>query len=170
MLKHISFVATVILFSVCVFAQAAGPAPHQHDDAPTVDGALHPELIPNSTAYRLFFIVTGADPNSGLKAHQKARLAALKLDLLDSEVLTTVLADFRVKYDDLIKRYNATAEAAALTHDVPDSEAFLAQREDLVETTRKTLKLSLTSVGLTKLDEHVQQEKQGIKIFGPRAK
>lgn len=139
---------------------------HTAASVPVIDGSLNPELIPDSTAYRLFFVsvAEGANPAPEEVARHKSHLARIQLKANDGQSLADALRTFKQQYDDLIKNYNGTADGAILQGEAPDYSGFLRQRDALVQTTRDKLKLALSPEALRKLDSFVQGEKLRMKI------
>lgn len=171
--RSLIFTAVFLSFTIVVLAQQApltspSTAGHQHGVGPTqvIDGSLNPELIPDSTACRLFFLVAGTAPNP--KAEEKARQLAhvdkIGLNTEDRELLIPILNAFKAQYADLIQHYNVSAEALATAGQVPDVNAFLVQRENLVQETRDKLLKVLTPEGVNLLNQHLQLEKRAMRL------
>jgi hypothetical protein len=146
-----------------------------HSQTKMISGKDHPELIPDLTAYRLFFIANGELPNPSevRKARQEAFLGKIGADgadhkalvQTDHQALVQTLDDFKVKFTAMVDEYNARVEAAVKTGgSLPDQEEFLKQRDRLVQLTRDRLKLDLSADGMSKLDAHVQHEKSRMQI------
>lgn len=141
-------------------------AQHVHEsttgNTPSViNGRQHPELIPDSTAYRLVLLTVSEMPNptEDQKARQRAFLAAIPLSDGDLQAIIPVLTDFKVEYTDLVKRYNKSVETANESGVTPDLATFLRERDLLVESTRYTLSSALSSGGMDRFHAHVQREK-----------
>lgn len=132
--------------------------------ADIIDGRVHPELIPDSTAYRLYFIAVAETPYPGPNEarRQHAHLAAAGLAGGDLQVASEVLASFKIQYQSLIDQYNNSA--AVRSGSSADLSMFLAKREALVQATRDELKSQLTPAGMTKLDVHIQKEKANMRV------
>jgi len=130
-----------------------------------IDGATHPELIPDSTAYRLAFTVIGEPPNPSPQRTvlQTARLNAAGLAGNDAQAAIGILATFKTKYADLVTSYNQAAMGAQQAGAAPDLPAFLASRDALVQSARDALMSVLTPQGAASLDSYVQHEKQRMK-------
>lgn len=67
----IRYVNTVVaLFVIALGAWAQNSVPHQHSVAPSnlIDGSKNPELIPDSTAYRLYLLNASIPANSAIHA------------------------------------------------------------------------------------------------------
>jgi hypothetical protein len=171
-MKRIIFPAILLLaFAVGAFAQMLPPdvsMPEMHSAAnvPVIDGAKNPELIPDSTAYRLFFVsmAEGASPAAEEVARHQAHLARVQLNDTEGQLLVDALKTFKTQYDELVGHYNNLADLALQKGEAPDYNAFLKQREALVQSTRDELMLALSDEGLAKLDVFVQGEKRKMKI------
>ena len=136
-----------------------------HADSNIIDGSLHPELIPDSVAYRLFFLMASRrDPlvvptREIAHRHGMLRAAGIITDY-DTHNVDTILATFRAQYTALSNEYNATAATA--TSDAPQ-KLFLARRDQLVQFTRDQLKSNLSQQVMAAFDAHIQQEKSMMK-------
>ena len=81
-MKRLLLLASLLLaFEVGAFAQMLPPDINMSDmhsapSAPVIDGAKNPELIPDSTAYRLFFVTTAdsATATDAEKVRHRAHL------------------------------------------------------------------------------------------------
>ena len=133
-----------------------------------IDGNEHPEQIPDIVAYRLYFTSVGESPNptEGRKRRQRAFIAKIPgLTQDDPDALARTLEDFKVQYDAMVAAYNARVEAAVKgSTNLPDGDAFLAERDQLVQETRDRLKQVLSANGMAGLDAHVQAEKRRMRI------
>lgn len=88
--------ATLLLLSVCALgAWAHDPVAHQHAGAAAdlVDGSKNPELIPDSLAFRLYFIALSENDSTLTKAseRQEAFFATAGLKAADTEVAASDL-------------------------------------------------------------------------------
>jgi hypothetical protein len=148
-------------------AQSTAHSLH-HESTPTIDGAVHPELIPDSIAYRLHFLTvsTGPNPSEEEKKRQRAHLNKIGLQDLDREILTLILKEFRTKHDALAAQFNQAAEVTLARNQVPDTTGFLRQLDELVQLTRDTLKLRLPPQAMTQFDAFVQSEKKHMRTHG----
>ncbi len=163
--KIIITLSSLLVFALRTWAQT--PLQHQHPNLnlTVVDGAKNPELIPDSTAYRVWFVTVSLPPNAGEKERkfQQAHLSKLQLTSnLDYLQLLTILTGFKSKYLALIAQYNESAKAAL--PGIADQQSFLQQRDDLVSSTRAAIKAHLTSDSTIRIDAHVQGEKARIQI------
>lgn len=137
----------------------------------TIDGAKNPELITDSTAYRLFFVVVGvgSNPSDEDRARQEMQVTKIGLNDPDTKVLVAMVNDFKLAYDAAMTDYNNNAEALQVNGQLPDSAAFIQQRDLLIEKTLAKLNSALTPIGSAKLNSYIQGEKRNMKIVRPRS-
>ena len=130
-----------------------------------IDGAVHPELIPDVTAYRMWLMVVSRSPNStnDQSKLQHLQLAGAGLQDADESTLVAILADFNVQYNALIQSYNAAATAAG-SGGQPDVAALTLQRDTLVQSTHDRIKVALAADAWARVDALVQNEKRHMKI------
>src|SRR5579859_4214650 len=128
-----------------------------------IDGSKNPELIPDSVAYRLYFVATAIPvlPTDEQTRIQRARLGSTGLAQKDKEALSFVLANFTVQHAEIVKAYNDGAAQVPNKAQCPALAyaQLLAQRDQLVHTTRDKLNTLLTPQALTQLDSYIQKEK-----------
>ena len=154
----------LILAVGCSLLQTArSQAPqHQHEQSQVINGAEHPELIPNSTAFRHWLLMASvtSNPSDLDLARQRAELS--KLGFIESEnlKLLLVLADFRGRYEALIQRHNDLARAGK--H--PDLSLLLQQLDDLVESTKTAIKTTLSPHNSTEIENLVNAHKREILV------
>jgi hypothetical protein len=172
-MKRLLLLASLLLaFAVGAFAQMLPPDismpedMHSNTSAAVIDGAKNPELIPDATAYRLFFVTTAdsATATDAEKVRHRAHLGGARLNDADTQTFVGLMQTFNAEYQTLIKTYNEEAKNAVASDQAPDIAAFLAKRDALVQGVRDKLKSTLTSAGLSNLDNFVQSEKQHMKI------
>jgi hypothetical protein len=162
----------LLVVVVCFCSGSPGRAqssatPHQHaSTSAVIDGAVHPELIPDSMAYRTFFVSISlrVNPTAADQKGQQSRLNAIGLEESDREILAGIMADFRAKHDALIAQYNQAAEAATARGESSDINTLFQQLDQLVQTTQDSLKARLSSKGMTQFDAFVQSEKRHMKV------
>jgi hypothetical protein len=167
----IRYVTTVlVLFVFALEAWAQNFPPHQHDvaAADVIDGSVHPELIPDAVAYRLYLVAVSAGPAAlpDERARQHSNLQRAGLSDEDIQSAAIVLANFKTQYSALIDQYNQTAEATKSLDGMP---LFLAKRDALVQATRDALKSSLTPRGMAGLHVSIQREKAKMKVAAQEA-
>jgi hypothetical protein len=163
-LVKVTFLAA--LSSGClVAAQSIAPA-HQHTQSNVIDGAVHPEMIPDSTAYRLYLVMVSRpeSPTDQQKKRQEAQLGKIGLQDADRKALDVILGNFHSEYQNLIQTFNQKATAAWARGERPDTESLRLQRDQLVQSTHDALNATLTAKGWEILDAHVQNEKKHMKI------
>lgn len=131
-----------------------------------IDGELHPELIPDSTAYRLFFVVAGQLPNptDEQRAIQRGHIRKVHLSASGEQQLAGVLEEFKIKYAALIERYNDTTQVILANGGTPDYKAFVVEREALVGLTRERLGGVLSDADASQFNAFIQTEKKRMKI------
>jgi len=169
-MSHRKIIAVMIVlpvFALGTWAQTSPPK-HQHLDVPVtvVDGAKNPELIPDSTAYRVWLVTVSLPSNATDKerAFQQAHLRKLQLSGADYSTLLSVLSDFKDQYLTLIASFNESAKAALLHGSQPDQQSFLQLRDDLVSSTRASIAQRLSPDGAARVEAHVQGEKSHIQL------
>ncbi len=168
MTRYVTTVLILFVFALGAWAQNSPPQ-HQHSQVAvtTLDGSAHPELISDSTAYRLYLVTVSEEPNATAeaRARQNSHLGMIGLQDGDRQQLVTILADFKSQYLALIDRFNQSATAALAQGMQPDQKTFLQQRDDLVQSTRDAIKRALTADGVARFDAHVQGERKRMKIY-----
>jgi hypothetical protein len=164
--------ATVLLLSMFAFgawAQSSPPTYQHNITTPNlIDGAVHPELIPDSVAYRLYFVTvsTGVNPTEAEQTHQRMRIVGTGLKNTDHQTLVSILSGFRAKYDALVDKYNTSAKEAAARNQTTDARPLLKEIDDLVQSTRDVISVQLSSEGSAKLHAFVVSEKKNMKMTG----
>ena len=154
--------ASLILVSVISGAAQSPPQEHEHAAPTVIDGAVHPELIPDSVAYRLYLISvsTAQNPSEAEQQRQRRQLVKTGLADTDQQLLVGVLSYFRAQYDALVTEYNDSAKAG----NAPDVHSLLKGIDDLVQSTRDTISVRLSSRGAAKLHAFVVSEKKNMKV------
>lgn len=168
MIRYVNIIFTVFAFAIGTWAQS--PPQHQHNVATPnlIDGAVHPELIPDAVAYRLYLfnLSTGpaANTDQAEQTRQRAQLMSTGLVETDQQLLIGILSDFRSKYDALIAEYNQSAKAALARNETTDVHTLLKKLDDLVQSTRDTISVRLSAEGAAKLHAFVVSEKKNMKM------
>lgn len=163
-------ISALTLLAILPVVQSAGSQdttpPHHHDSAAVIDGADHPELISDLTAYRLYLLASSepASPGDEQVKRQAARLNEIGLADADRQVLIAISAKFNSDYQSLINKYNQAATAAWDRQERTDVKPLLADRDNLVLSTRDAIRVALTPDGWARFDAHVQGEKIRMKI------
>jgi len=132
-----------------------------------IDGAVTPELIPDTIAYRMFFqlMAESAQATPHERDRQRANLAPARLSDADLEQVFTILADFRIKLMDLMQQFYAARTAALESHLTFDGNPFSQQRDALTQSTLASLEARLTAPGMKRLKAYVQSEKKNMTVF-----
>jgi hypothetical protein len=153
------------------FSQDAPPAhAHQHPLVVTqgkalppgsIDGSKTPELIPDSTAYRIFFraLTTDAD-----LARQQAMLGRAQLSPADLAHALAVGAQFeslRATYKQHVKDAIAAAQIDSTKF---DQSALAAEQAALGTQVKSLLQARLSKKGMASLDALIQSEKRNMTI------
>lgn len=155
---------------------ATGAIPHRihriqtHDHTAStpnvIDGHLHPELIQDKHAYRLFFLTAATAPAATIEDVNRQRDFLGPIQLSQSQLLSVrvILADFKAQYLSATAQHNASAEAALANHTMPDIASFLMQRDNLVLSTKAAIEKALGAETWARFDAHVQREKSKMKV------
>jgi hypothetical protein len=132
-----------LLLAIPLVAQTVN---HNHPQE-TIDGAVHPELIPDSTAWRLWMLsVTAKDPQHPELAEQReeAFLAKAGFSEADRPQVKQALENFRTAYEKILQDQGNTLKA----------------RRDLLVTETQVNLLALRP----KLKEFIQGEKVRMRV------
>ena len=146
----------LLLSSLGALAQNHAAMPGMASHASVIDGAQHPELIPDSTAYRLYFETVAKMPADLLRVQLSS--AGLSSDEIDRAA--AAIQQFKSSWDTLRDTYNQAVEAGT----GPDLETFLFKRDRLVEQLLSNLQTIVTAEGYSRLQAHVQLEKRHMKV------
>jgi hypothetical protein len=141
----------------------------------TIDGAKHPELIPDEVAYKMFFLslLEPADPTLVQPARQEAKLRMIGLSTDDKAALLEALSDFQKGLADLKGRSDEILKATP--NPVPGSAEWQelsgieTQTNTVVTGTVEALRSRLSQDGFAKLQTRLLAFKATIKAF-PTAK
>jgi len=160
------FILLAILLIVHPAKAQAPTAQHHHPQGMVIDGAVNPELIPDSTAYRLWFVTVSRPANAteGETKHQAAQLGKIGLNSADLSALIPVLGAFNSQYRGLFQSYNEEATAAWKRGESPDVASLRIQRDQIVQSIRDTLRSRLSADGYARLDAYVKAEKKTMRI------
>jgi hypothetical protein len=127
-----------------------------------INGALTPQLIPDSTAYRMFFLAIAEPANAkpDRLARQQAMLSRLRLSPSDLAAIFSTLANFHSQAQALGLTAGATSVAAGTNPAV-----YNAQCDSVVDAAHEALRSSLSVAGFARLEAYVQSEKRHMIIF-----
>jgi hypothetical protein len=164
---RVPYVMVIVLsmFAFGAWAQTSSPHNHQVVAPKLIDGAVHPELIPDSVAYRLYLVAvsTGQSSTEAAQQGERAHFAKTGLADADQQNLVSILSDFRAKYDALVAEYNDSARAALARNEASDVRGLLKKLDELVQRTRDTITVRLSPQGTAKLHSFVLSEKKNMK-------
>lgn len=144
--------------------------PHHHSQtvrltSGMIDGSATPQLIPDTTAYRLFFLVAsdgGQSPTPDQASRRSMVLhSAHVLRPSEETAATTILVNFRSNYMALIAKYNLSVQGSNDTRTAWAN--FVAQRNALVQSTRGQLAAALSAATMSAFNLKVQAEKVHMK-------
>jgi hypothetical protein len=163
MTRYMVVVVSVLMFACGSWAQTTPPPDHHHaamvSSAVVIDGRIHPELISDLTAYRLFFLVyaENADTlarNGGATHHQVRRFSVdLRFTPAETESTASILADFRQNYDAFLKDNHERTKNG-------QNDATAVQRRDaIVQDTIDKLRNQLSPTTMTVLHQHILSRK-----------
>lgn len=130
--------------------------------ATVISGAATPTLIPDVTAYRLYFVTLASMP----PARQQAQLRQARLSPDDIDRVSAAIESFKTQWQAIRDSYNQSVNERGGAVDV---RKVLAQRDALVIQTRAALLSSLSVRGADMFDAHIQREKRFMKISAPKA-
>lgn len=128
----------------------------QRPDLPpgTIDGAKTPELIPDSTAFRLVFLSLRApeSPSATDLKKQSSRLRHIGFSDDDALAAKNIISDFGTAYDDWQRKFSQTNSSL----DVSNARS---ERETIVQETLGRIMKELSPVGAARLAQYVQAAK-----------
>ncbi len=160
--------ATLLALSLPSLAQTSSHHHHINIAHPAlIDGSVHPEQIPDVSAYRLWFLTVSLPPNGTTESQrsiQNAQIAVLHLSHADRFALLTALASFNVHYTALVTDNNAAVASAAKSFKSLDNAAFLRVRDALVNGVMDDLRAQLSPEGFSNLHAYIQGEKRNMRL------
>ena len=137
----------LLVLPILTTAQTQRPKP----SITVIDGATNRSQIPDTIAYRLYFLVL-------TNGSQEANMNALGLDAHDREAAVSILKDFRAQ-DARTRESHAT-----LARQGRDTSTFLQERDTLVDDARNQLREKLSLNGMRAIDNAAQENKSQIRI------
>ncbi len=146
--------------------QAVDPHVHATTPANMIDGSIHPEMIQDKDAYRLFLqaVALGPYPTIEEKNRQRATLAPADFSDTEMESVSSILTEFKFQYEDAIQRWNATAEAELASNTIPNITPFLLERDAVVQSAKQKLESAVSPQSMARFHAHVQGEKSRMKV------
>ena len=127
----------------------------------SIDVSVTPQLIPDATAYRLFFNVASEQPGARTneQKRQRAMLSRAQLSEQELENAALILSQYREQISDLENAWNA-----AVASKTSSGQDFAGQQNSIVSAARSELAAVLSPAGMARLDQLVQFEKRRMKI------
>ncbi len=137
----------------------------------TIDGAKHPELIPDDVAYKMLFLslLEPTDARLVQPARQEAKMRMIGLSADDKAALLVALSEFQKRLSDLGAQSDEILKAAP--NPAPDSaeQQELSDIEEQTNTvvidTVEVLRTQLSLDGFAKLEARLVAFKATIKAF-----
>jgi len=146
--------------------QEVGTHIHVANPANIIDGSVHPELIQDQEAFRLFFLAaaTRANPTTDEKERQRAVLTPVRLT--DEELATSsaVLANYKQQYEAAVQKYNDAVAAARSPEQPPDGQQLVTGLDALAMAAKATLESSMSAESNLRLYSYVQSEKSKMRV------
>ena len=150
-------VTLIVCMTTLVFAQ------HEHPAAQTIDGAEHPELIPESVAQRLVLLNIGiSDPTKATEQElqrQQAVIEQIRLSDNDAVSLLQIANQFVSEFHARVEKHNTEARAG----NEPDISKLVRDRDILVASTMDHLKSALSKPAYAKFVEYIRNERTRMK-------
>lgn len=156
----------VLLFAFQVVQAQESSSIHHHMPTKVIDGAVHPEQIPDLMAYRLYLLSlsTPSVPTETEKKRQSIRLSRLALPDAERDTFLRAITNFRAEHDRLIREYNEKATAANARGETYDISPLIQQLNNLTQSTHNALQTILSETSWARLDQIVQYEKRRMQI------
>jgi hypothetical protein len=143
--------------------QAIGPHVHVAD---IIDGSIHPELIQDQEAYRLFFLAAATDvnPKPVDKERQRAMLAPARFSEEELAIASALLADYKGQYEAAVQKYNDAVALARSPEELPDGKRLTVELNALALATKTKLESSISGGSSLSLYAYVQGEKSKMRV------
>jgi TPR repeat protein len=137
-------------------------------NAPTIKGSAHPELIPDSVAYRMWFSQVGhaLDDEAKMPGQVQAVFSMTNLSEADQAALKGIVITWQQQEKQLVSAYNAKIEEANRTRDFTYAiqVKFHHDHADLALATAKIAKESLSTEGSKTFEQFIQGQKGAISM------
>ncbi len=132
----------------------------------TIDGSKTPQLIPDATAYRLFFTAVSEPITKTAKEAERERVKLLRAQFSpeDLQAAVAIFDGFHQQRQALELRYRKAISTASSSDKAGIERNMLAERDALVADTRDTLASALSTEGLLQLDRLIQREKSNMMM------
>lgn len=149
----------VISLSIIIMTACFGLA----QNATRIDGRRHPELIPDTAAFRAVLLLHSHFEMPEVAQRSEQFHAKVSLNAADHTTYDQVLRKFRQEYESLLRAHesfiDANISSASITDLQEEANDTRQALSGLVEATRAQLATRLSANGFAKLDDFVQTEK-----------
>jgi len=131
-----------------------------------IDGSIHPEMIQDQEAFRLFFLAaaTDANPTPGDRERQRAMLSSARFSEEELAISRTVLVDYKTQYEAAVQKYNDAVALARSPEQLPNGKQLVAELDALALAAKAKLEASISGNSSLLLYAHVQGEKSKMRI------
>jgi len=150
----------VLFLCICVCAPAICVAQHTPQKKKVIpegmiDGSVHPEKIPDLTAYRLFLVEVSPRDNwsPGDDERHAAQVQRIPLSDADRITLEQAIANFHMRYHGFLEWYKSR----------PVDEDALATRDTITQDAITYLQDYMSPAGFRRLDAFIQRQKTRMK-------
>jgi len=137
-------------------------------NAPMIKGSEHPELIPDSVAYRMWFSQVGhaLDDEAKMPGQVQAVFSMTHLSEADQAALKGIVITWRQQEKQLVSAYNSQIEEANRTRDFTYAiqVKFKHDHADLALATAKIAQESLSTEGAKTFEQFIQGQKGAISM------
>jgi hypothetical protein len=161
-MKHWILCLLVFASSLSATAQTTNTVHNHTTNEDIIDGSKTPELVPDSTAWRLWLLaVTATDPQHPEldQARQDAQLLSAGFEREDLPVMRQNLSTFKIAYDALVEDHNQAVTRGSS----PSVVSFKAARDSLVKATQ-TRMLSIKVDAEARVRGFINQQKRHMRV------
>ncbi len=155
----------VVLLTILLSCSYLLGQTNEHNLVPngTIDGSVHPELVPDDMAWHLFMRATAESitPTKEEVRRQHSKLRAIGLSPSDEAILVKKLGEFHHN----VKMYDEGL-ADSVRRNLPTTAASWAtSRRQFYAAKRAEIESSLSTEGAKTLRAHIQRFKASIKLY-----
>jgi hypothetical protein len=131
-----------------------------------IDGSVHPEMIQDREAFRLFFLAAATDANPTLdeRGRQRAMLSLAQFSEEELAIASTVLSEYKRQCEAAIQNYNDAVALARSPEQFPDGKKLVAELDALTLASKTKLESSISGDSSRRLYAHVQGEKSKMRV------
>ena len=139
--------------------------------SPTIDGAIHPELISDEEAAKVLLISLMAPANATARqqAEQAAKLKPIALSAQNEHIIVTILAQFSQSFTSLMSEAHDAIQSTALSSEVKSQTVRdrITKGDHLCTITWAQILASLNPDDRVKLQRYLGDVKRHMKIIPP---